>query len=428
VVPLGAVTGYRVAKSGPSGLLAAAGDVTDTFVRDDDRPTTVKTRYVGLAQHRHAQQMFRVDQESPAPLGEATRDKLREAVIASLAEAGAIALEDYDKGVLGDAETPRLIAMAKSAGLKVVVDPACIEDYSRYRGATLLTPNRYEAEVASGMQITDDASLTAAAGVLLAVAEAQHVVITLDKEGAFLASADGSARHFPHSHPRSVYDVSGAGDVVLAALAVALAADSPLAMAVELANVAAGLEVERFGFVPIARQEVVDELNHLLGLRTHKVVDRQSLARDLARRKAGGETVVFTNGCFDLLHMGHVRYLQQTRQLGNCLVVALNSDDSVARLKGAGRPVIGQDERAEMLAALECVDYVTIFDEDTPEGLLELLAPDILAKGGSTPVVVGREIVEACGGKVVTLDLFEGQSTTAIIERILAGGDSAKSS
>ncbi len=411
-----------------AGLLAAAGAVTDNFVRDADRPTTVKTRYVGLAQHRHAQQMFRVDRESAAPLAEPIRRKLRKAVVASLAGAGVVALEDYDKGALGDAETPQFIAEAKSAGLKVVVDPACIADYGRYRGATLLTPNRYEAQVASGVRITDDASLTEAAGELLAAAEAQHVVITLDKEGAFLASADGSARRFPHSHPRSVYDVSGAGDVVLAALAVALAGDCPLDMAVELANVAAGLEVERFGFAPIARQEVVDELNHLLGLRMHKTVDRQSLAGDLARRKGDGEVVVFTNGCFDLLHMGHVRYLKQARELGNCLVVALNSDDSVARVKGAGRPVIGQGERAEMLAALECVDYVTIFDEDTPEGLLELLAPDILAKGGSTPVVVGREIVEGYGGKVVTLDLFEGQSTTAIIERILAGGDSARSS
>ncbi len=407
-------------------LLAAAGADTDAFVRDADRPTAVKTRYVGLAQHRHAQQMFRVDQESPAPLAESVCGKLREAMSAGLAGAAAVALEDYDKGVLSDEAAPELIAQATAAGLKVVVDPACIEDYSRYRGATLLTPNRYEAQVASGIEITDDASLAEAGRKILAAAEAQCVVITLDKEGAFLLRADGSARRFPHSHPRSVYDVSGAGDVVLAALAVAMAGDFPLDKAVDLANVAAGLEVERPGFVPVARQEVIDELNHLLGLRTHKFVDRQWLADELSHRKAGSETVVFTNGCFDLLHMGHIRYLQEARRLGNCLVVAINSDDSVRRLKGAGRPVIGQDERAETLAALECVDYVTVFDEDTPECLLELLRPDILAKGGSTPVVVGREIVEGYGGEVVTLELFEGQSTTAIIERILDRADSPR--
>ncbi len=404
-------------------LLTAAGASTSRFVRDADRPTTVKSRYVGLAQHRHAQQMFRVDTESLAPLTQAICGKLGEAMVAGLSGAGVVALEDYDKGVLTDDTTPALIAQATKAGLKVLVDPACIEDYTRYRGATLLTPNRYEAQVASGVEITDDASLTEAAQKILAAAEAQCVVITLDKEGAFLLTADGREQHFPHSHPRSVYDVSGAGDVVLAALAVALAGGSSLDQAIDLANVAAGLEVERFGFVPVTRQEVVDELNKLLGLRAHKAVDRDWLAGQLARRREAGDKVIFTNGCFDLLHMGHVRYLQQARQLGNCLVVAINSDDSVARLKGPDRPVIGQTERAEMLAALECVDYVTVFDEDTAEPLLALLQPDIFAKGGSTPVVVERAVVENYGGNVVTLDLVEGQSTTAIIERILAGGD-----
>jgi len=407
-------------------LLTAAGADTAAFVCDPHRPTAVKARYVGLAQHRHAQQMFRVDQESLAPLDSKIHRKLQDAVTACLKGASVVALEDYDKGVLTDEHTPALIAQATAAGLKVIVDPACIADYRRYRGATLLTPNRFETELASGVKIVDDDSLAAAAQKILDVTKAESIVVTLDKEGAYLMTADRQGRRFPHSHPRNVYDVSGAGDVVLAALAVALSGDCPLDKAVDLANVTAGLEVERFGFVPVTRQEVVDELNHLLGLRTHKVVDRAPLADELARRRSAGETVVFTNGCFDLLHMGHVRYLRQARQLGNCLVVAINSDDSVRRLKGDDRPVIGQDERAEMLAALECVDYVTIFDEDTPNELLELLRPDILAKGGSTPVVVGREIVEAYGGQVVTLGLFEGQSTTAIINRILAGrgGDS----
>jgi len=200
---------------------------------------------------------------------------------------------------------------------------------------------------------------------------------------------------------------------------VALGDGCELEQAAALANVAGGLEIERFGVVAITRQEILDELHRMVGLRGRKVIDRVRLAADLGRLRQRGGSVVFTNGCFDLLHMGHVRYLQQARELGACLVVAVNSDDSVRRLKGPGRPVIGQAERAEMLAALECVDFVTLFDEDTPCELLELLKPDILVKGGATPVIVGRQIVEAYGGKVRRLDLVEGLSTTALIERIV---------
>jgi len=167
----------------------------------------------------------------------------------------------------------------------------------------------------------------------------------------------------------------------------------------------------------------VDSLRGIVGLRSGKVVLRERLAEEVARRRAAGETVVFTNGCFDLLHMGHVRYLQRGREQGSCLIVAINSDDSARRLKGPGRPVIGQNERAEMLAALECVDYVTIFEEDTPEPLLKLLRPDVLVKGGSTGEIVGQQFVEGCGGKVMKMDLVEGLSTTEIINRILSNRD-----
>jgi D-beta-D-heptose 7-phosphate kinase/D-beta-D-heptose 1-phosphate adenosyltransferase len=190
---------------------------------------------------------------------------------------------------------------------------------------------------------------------------------------------------------------------------------------VALANVAGGLEVEQFGIVPISRDQVADELRKMVGLRTSKVVDRKTLIAELERRRQGGQDIVFTNGCFDLLHIGHVRYLQQARAQGSCLVVAINSDDSIRRLKGPERPIIGAEERAEMLGALECVDYVVVFDEDTPEALLTLLKPEKLVKGGSTAVVVGREIVEGYGGVVQTLQLVEGLSTTNIIDRIVNG-------
>ena len=409
------------------GLLTEGGADTDAFVALADRPTAVKTRFVGLAQHRHAQQMFRVDEESTDPLADKTQQALAKALAKQFGSADVVALEDYDKGVLTDANTPELIAAARAAGKRVLVDPARISDYSRYRGATLLTPNRYEAELASGIDIVDDASLEAAGQAILEATAAELLVITLDREGAYLLAAGGAGKRFAHPHPRSVYDVSGAGDLMLAALAVAIGCDCSMDQAVAFANLAAGLEVERRGYVPITRQEVIDELHRLIGLRGDKVVSRQFLADQLGHLQGEGQTVIFTNGCFDLLHAGHVRYLQQARELGQCLVVAVNSDDSVRRLKGQQRPIIGENERAEMLAALECIDYVTIFPEDTPNELLDLLRPDILVKGGTTDVVVGREIVEGYGGRVQTLPPVEGTSTTAIIDRILNNSNADRS-
>jgi D-beta-D-heptose 7-phosphate kinase/D-beta-D-heptose 1-phosphate adenosyltransferase len=402
-------------------LLAEAGAETGRLLALPARPTAVKTRYVGLAQHRSPQQLLRVDEEPAGPLDESAQQAIQAALRAELPACDIVVLEDYNKGVLDDRLTPLLIADARRAGKAVVVDPARIADYRRYRGATVLKPNRYEAAEASGIPITDDASMSRAAAQLCAITEAQAVVISLDRDGAYVYRAAGAAVRVPHWRPRAVYDVAGAGDETTAVLAVMLAAGLDYVQAAELANAAGGLEVERFGFVPIHRHELAEELRRMAGPRSGKVLDRAALHREVERRRALGEAIVFTNGCFDLLHMGHVRYLQQARQLGACLIVAINTDAGVKRLKGAGRPVIGQNERAEMLASLECVDYVTLFDEDTPVALLELLRPDALAKGGTTPVVVGRELVEGYGGRVVTLDMVAGLSTTQIIERILAG-------
>ena len=390
------------------------------LIRRGDRPTTVKTRYVGLAQHRHAQQMFRLDEESVEPFGLDVHEVIRAAVRSELHSCEVLAIEDYNKGVLGQATTPQLIDDARRAGVPVIVDPALISDYRRYSGANLLTPNRFEAALASGIKITDHASTIRAAERIAAITRAQAVVITLDRDGALLYTVDGKSRIIP-TRARSVYDVSGAGDEVLAMLAVAIGEGCELDSAVALANVAGGLEVEQFGIVPISRDQVADELRKMVGLRTSKVVDRKTLIAELERRRQGGQDIVFTNGCFDLLHIGHVRYLQQARAQGSCLVVAINSDDSIRRLKGPERPIIGAEERAEMLGALECVDYVVVFDEDTPEALLTLLKPEKLVKGGSTAVVVGREIVEGYGGVVQTLQLVEGLSTTNIIDRIVNG-------
>ena len=398
-------------------LLTEAGADAVGLIPLSARPTTVKTRYVGLAQHRHVQQMFRVDSEADGPIDRKVATMLAAAVRGELRQCKVLALEDYNKGVLSEAHTPELIAEARKAGCIVIVDPALISSYRRYRGATLLTPNRYEAALATGIEITDDESLEQAAKKILAVTQAEAVMITLDREGAYLLTADGPGKRIP-TRPRTVYDVSGAGDEVLAMLAVAISEGCCYDDAVALANVAGGLEVQHFGVEPLTREDIVDELRHMVGLRCDKTISRNMLSKELTRRRKSGEVIAFTNGCFDLLHVGHVRYLQQARRLGSCLVVGINSDESVKRLKGPDRPVIGQAERAEMLGALECVDYVAIFDEDTPEALLEVIRPDVLAKGGTTDVVVGREIVEGYGGKVLTLEKVEGFSTTQIIDRI----------
>jgi len=413
------VTGQDASGRRLDELLTTIGADTSRLLRLSDRPTAVKTRYVGLAQHRHAQQMLRVDEEHLHDLPADAQDQLASAVAEAAKTADVVVLEDYNKGVCRPPLARRLIEAARAAGKPVVVDPALLNDFSRYRGATLLKPNRFEAARASGIDIHDDATLHQAAERLLDQTDADAVVISLDREGAFLCRRGQPGQRIPHQRPRDVYDVTGAGDETVAVLAVALAGGCSVEQAEELANVAGGLEVEKFGFVPITRQEIEDELRRMNGLRGGKVLPRASLSAELARRRQRGEMVVFTNGCFDLLHTGHVRYLQQSREQGHCLVVAINSDASVRRLKGPSRPVVGEVERAEMLAALECVDYVTVFDEDTPLELLRELRPDILVKGGTTPVIVGKELVESYGGRVCNMDLVAGQSTTRIITKIV---------
>ncbi|MCK5113256.1 MAG: D-glycero-beta-D-manno-heptose 1-phosphate adenylyltransferase [Phycisphaerae bacterium] len=402
-----------------TGLLKDAGISCDSLVTVDDRPTIVKTRFVGLAQHRHQQQVLRVDTEDVHALTAATTKQLQSLVIAKLKGASLLAIEDYGKGLVDD-NTPKLIAAARKMGIPVVVDPHPNQDFTRYRGATLVTPNRYEAELATGIKITSDATAEKAAEAIIKNFGIDNVLITLDKEGCYVKQGSKPGAKIP-TRPRTIYDVTGAGDVVMAMVSLGLAEDCDLELTAALANVAGGLEVERFGVVPVSREEIVDELRKMIGLRRSKVMPRDRLAAELQRRRRMGESVVFTNGCFDLLHMGHVAYLQQAREKGSLLVVAINSDDSIRKLKGPGRPIIPEDERAKMLAALEWIDYVTVFDEDTPEALLELLRPDILVKGGSTDVIVGQDFVESYGGVVERLDMVKGRSTTDIINKIVEG-------
>ena len=400
-------------------MLAAAGAETGGIFEVHDRPTITKTRLVGLAEHRHRQQILRVDDEVVRPIDPQTAAKLLERYAAALPRADVVCLEDYAKGLLADGICQRLINQARAAGKPVVVDPGRTRGWERYRGATLLTPNRAELAHAVGHELSGE-QIAEAATTLTRELELTAMVVTLGRDGALLVRPDGYTQHFP-TRPRAVYDNTGAGDAVLAMIAVAIACGATLEEAVQLANVAGGLEVSKFGCVPIRRDEVVAELRATHDTTRRKVRPLDELLAELSARRQRGETVVLTNGCFDLLHPGHVELLERARALGSLLVVGLNSDASVrAQNKGDDRPVRCERDRARMLAALEAVDYVVLFDEPSVAPLVERIRPDVLVKGGDYQPheVVGHEIVRGYGGRVVVLDFIEGYSTTGELERI----------
>src|ERR1043166_3508063 len=318
------------------------------------RRTTRKTRLIGLAQHRHRQQLMRIDDESTDPFDDC--DSLMAQVNRLLPACHAVCIEDYNKGVITEQVASELIAAARKRNLPVLVDPASIGDYRRYRGATVITPNRTETEkVRSGRRLRSIDAVRAAAAEIHAACGTDYVCVTLDAEGAALIGANGSFEHVP-TIQREVYDVTGAGDEVLAAMAVALASGASLPEAAALANVAGGLEVEKFGCVPITRDEVLGEilLQHQKDLDKIRPLDPP--LPELTPRRARHEKLAFTNGCFDILHAGHVANFAFCKQHADVLIVGLNSDESVRRQnKGADRPIVSEADRAAVLAALETV-------------------------------------------------------------------------
>ncbi len=376
-----------------------------------DRPTTTKTRMVGLAQHRHRQQLLRVDEEETGPLSEASTASLIKITGELAAQADVVCLEDYDKGVVGEHLAQAVIGEAGRKGCRVLVDPARLSDYRRYQGADVLTPNREELSLVAGRRFASLEELAAAGQALLVEREIKALVVTVDREGAVLVEQGKEWRHLP-TVPRSVYDNTGAGDAVLAS-------------ATRLANVAGGLEVEKFGCVPITADEVLAELRMEGRLGGGKLRSADELVAELQLHRDRGETVAFTNGCFDILHAGHVDLLQRCRKEASLLVIGLNSDSSVRTLeKGTDRPINKFEHRAAVLGALECVDYVVGFEEPDPEALIRKIRPDVLIKGGdwARKGVVGQSFVESAGGRVVLLPLVEGVSTTELVSRIRRGG------
>jgi D-beta-D-heptose 7-phosphate kinase / D-beta-D-heptose 1-phosphate adenosyltransferase len=398
-------------------LLVPHPDISNNLIVDPGRSTTVKTRFIA-----HNQQLLRVDRERRLmPTGD-TKAKLTEAAWAAAAEADAVILEDYGKGVLCPEVIAAAIEGARQSGAPVIVDPTG-RDYRRYAGSTVLTPNLREAAVAVERPITDLDSLEAAARLLVDQTGAA-VAITRESEGISLFRRQGPDGPIEHTHvptrPVAVFDVTGAGDAVAASIAVALACGTELLDACALANLAGRAVVRQFGVGTLSIAHLQAELRRESADWMVKVVDITS-ARQRAReiKQAGGK-VVFTNGCFDILHYGHAHLLQFARSQGDFLVLGLNTDASVRRFKGPARPYVDEDQRAYMLSLYPFIDLIVLFDEDTPLNLIEAIRPDVLVKGGDyTPeTVVGRDLVESYGGKVAICPRLEGLSTTDLVRKI----------
>jgi len=394
-------------------LTETGADTTGLF-DVDDRPTTTKQRLIGLAQHRHRQQLMRLDEESTEPLSDELGEAILLAYEKSLGQADIVCLQDYNKGLLSPSLCRQMIQLATKADKKVLIDPAFATDYSKYTGATLITPNRREASAAAGFEIKTAPDAAKAAEQLVRKFKLEAVVITLDKEGAYLKTEN--IDEVVPTIVRDVYDVTGAGDMVLATLTMALAAGCDYKTAVQLANVTAGIEVEKFGTVPVTVKEVIKKIAGKSG-EVHPV---DFLVEELAWHRRGKAKIVFTNGCFDVMHRGHIEFLKFCKLQGDIVVVGLNSDSSVRAIKGPERPINNQYDRAAVLAALGTVDYITIFDESDPLNLIKKVKPDVLVKGQdwAEKGVVGREFVESYGGSVVLAPLVEGKSSTATIEKI----------
>lgn len=376
-------------------------------------PTISKTRIVG-----RTQQLLRLDIESPERPSAEDHARLLERVEALVEKAHAVVLSDYAKGALTAELCARVIRKARQAGVPVLVDPKT-PDFGKYTGATAVCPNLQELSLATGMATHEPQALLQAGEAQRRKHDLRYLLVTMSEKGIRVLS-DGDSFHSP-ARAREVFDVSGAGDTVIATVTAALAAGLEIATAVELANLAAGIVVGKVGTVPIAHHELTAALTPSKQISaTEKILTREQLLARVTDWRAAGESIVFTNGCFDLLHVGHVTLMEDCRRFGSKVVLGLNTDASVQRLKGPMRPVVGERDRARVMAALGAVDAVTFFDEDTPLELIQVLSPDVLVKGGDYTVqtVVGHEHVLAAGGRVEIVPIVEGFSTTGIVRKL----------
>ncbi len=386
----------------------------EPYVRvSPERETTVKTRFIS---DDNGHNLLRADRETTVALSPKDAADLKQNAVAQVAEVDAVILSDYAKGVLMGDIAAAVIAAARKANKPVIVDPKG-SDYSRYAGANLITPNRNELADATDMPLDDDESVIAAARSICERTSVDGILVTRSKRGMTLVAGNGAVYDFA-AEARDVADVTGAGDTVVATLALALAAGASLPTATRLANVAAGIVVGRRGTAVVTAQDIgASLLRSGLSHAEQKVANRESAVAKIASWRTQDLKIGFTNGCFDLLHPGHISLLRQARLACDRLVVGLNSDASVRRLKGEARPIQSEAARAAVMASLADVDLVVVFGEDTPQALIEALRPDVLVKGADykRENVVGGDFVEGYGGRVVLADVVPSYSTTATV-------------
>ena len=390
--------------------------ITSSLVRVDGHPTTSKLRIVG-----GHQQMLRLDVERPGGYPAEAFESLLAQVDAAVEEADVLVLSDYAKGVLTEEVCQHAIQQARRRGIPVLVDPKQ-RSFARYRGATTICPNLQELSAATGLPKAQLASNLDAARGLVRDFDLQSITVTLSEKG--IAVLTETEQILAPAVARQVFDVSGAGDTVLATLALAYACGLDPLTAIELANVAASIVVSKVGTVPVTLNELLHSLMPEIDRQAQeKVLSLERLQSRAANWRAAGEKVVFTNGCFDLLHIGHITLLEDARRQGDRLIVAINSDASTQRLKGPTRPIVGEEQRARILAALSAVDAVVVFDEPTPLEAIVALRPDVLVKGGdyTEATVVGAPEVRSWGGRVVIVPTVEGFSTTRLIAKATGG-------
>jgi D-beta-D-heptose 7-phosphate kinase / D-beta-D-heptose 1-phosphate adenosyltransferase len=410
-VALVAVVGDDQAGSDLTALIGGQPNVEPWLLVQGGRATTMKTRYIA-----QGQQVLRADREVVSPIHPKLGERLLRISGDTLAATSICVLSDYAKGTLAGDIPARIIAAAHAAGRRVIVDPKG-SDYGRYAGADVITPNRRELAEAAGRTLVGEADIVAAASRLRDEHKFGAILVTRAEDGMTLIDAEG-IQHYP-AEAADVYDVSGAGDTVVATLAACLAANLDLRTAARLANIAAGVVVGKVGTAVARPADLLAALSPQGGA-LRKIVTAEAAAEHVERWRRQNYRTGFTNGCFDLLHPGHVHLLEQARANCDRLVVGLNSDASIRRLKGPTRPVQAEAARAAVLASLAAVDLVCIFDQDTPEALLTLLRPELLVKGADYTVdkVVGAAFVQEYGGRVLLADLLPGHSTTATVARL----------
>jgi D-beta-D-heptose 7-phosphate kinase/D-beta-D-heptose 1-phosphate adenosyltransferase len=416
------VIGTDTAGSSLVEILGGLGVQASPLVRDSARPTILKERFLGSVQsaNRATQQLLRVDNEDLRPLSQATQAELLSRLEVCLEGADAVLVSDINKGLLTPPVLNAVIQGARHRDIPIIIDPRLADDYALYRGATALTPNRYETERASGISLSNRTAWEASARKLVKELDLSACLVTLDRDGMFVAERNGRAAHI-ETTPREVYDVTGAGDVVLAVFGLFLATGMDALDAARFANLAAGLEVAKQGATVISRKDLVRALRGMDRGSLRKIVSFEELAAELDRHRLADRRVCFTNGCFDLLHTGHVQTLEFARAHADLLVVGVNSDRSVQRLKGEHRPIYPATDRARIIAALEPVDYVVVFDD--PHQIVHLVKPDVLVKGGDwrEKTVDGSDFVRSYGGSVVFAPLLEERRTSTIAQLLQRG-------